>query len=168
MQPPALREGSGPLRTPLQENGSSLDVLRHKLLRCTLTVSSALNGFSEGSIVARRDPDKHPQRRLCNEGYVLRVCDFSDCAIARGGNVGHSWHTRGLMTKPQEYQEQRIIRCETHYQVQEGFSKGPQAGSGVLTTGRVVWVRRNPVGATDSTTAFAEGIGVIAVDPHSL
>ncbi len=72
------------------------------------------------------------------------------------------------MTKPQEYREQRIIRCETHYQVQEGFPEGPQAGSGVLTAGRVVWVRNAHGAETAATMAFAEGIGVVSVDPRSV
>ena len=71
------------------------------------------------------------------------------------------------MPKPQEYQEQRIIRCDTRYQVQEGFSKGPQSGSGMLTTGRVVWVR-NDLETGNGTTAFADGIGIVSVDPKSL
>lgn len=54
-------------------------------------------------------------------------------------------------------------------QVQEGFPKGPQAGVGVLTPGRVVWVQNQAVNAESlPTTAFAEGIGVVAVDPRSL
>ena len=72
------------------------------------------------------------------------------------------------MTKPQEYREQRVIRCETRYQVQGGFPKGPQSGSGVLTTGRVVWVRKDHEAEASPATAFAEGIGVVAVDPKSL
>ena len=70
------------------------------------------------------------------------------------------------MTKPEAYREQRIIRVETHYQVQEGFPKGPQSGVGVLTPGRVVWVQNQSESV--ATTAFAEGIGVVSVDPHSL
>lgn len=72
------------------------------------------------------------------------------------------------MTKPHDYQEQRVIRCETQYQVQEGFPKGSQAGSGVLKTGRVVWVRNDSDAGGGATTAFAEGIGVVAVDSQSL
>ncbi len=72
------------------------------------------------------------------------------------------------MTKPQEYREQRIIRCETPYQVQEGFPKGSQAGSGVLTTGRAVWVRNDPEAGSVGMTAYAKGIGVVSVDPQSL
>ncbi len=72
------------------------------------------------------------------------------------------------MTKPQEYREQRIIRCETRYRVQEGFPKGSQSGSGVLTTGRVVWVRNDAETGSAGITAFAEGIGVVSIDPQSL
>lgn len=72
------------------------------------------------------------------------------------------------MTKPQTFREQRTILQETHYQVQEQFGKGPQAGSGVLTTGRVVWVEegRRDQGVQGTVNAFAEGIGVVAVDKH--
>lgn len=73
------------------------------------------------------------------------------------------------MTKPEAYQEQRIIRVETHYQVQEGFPKGPKSRVGVLTPGRVVWVQKRPTNAGSvPTMAFAEGIGVVSVDPQSL
>lgn len=74
------------------------------------------------------------------------------------------------MTKPTEYREQRTILHDTHYEVDEHFTKGPHAGSGTLTTGRVVWIE-NAAGfpAEDSTvTAFAEGIGVVAVEARNL
>lgn len=73
------------------------------------------------------------------------------------------------MTKPEAYREQRIIRVETQYQVQDGFPKGSQSGLGVLTPGRVVWVQNQSIGdGSTQTTAFAEGIGVVSVDPQSL
>ena len=72
------------------------------------------------------------------------------------------------MTKPKEYREQRTIRCDTRYQVQEGFPKGSQSGSGMLTTGRVVWVRNDPEAGNAGSTAFADGIGIVSVDPQSL
>ena len=102
------------------------------------------------------------------EKDVSRGSHPVNCAIATISLLGKSWHIRGPMTKPQEYREQRIIRCETHYQVQEAFPKGPQAGSGVLTTGRVVWVRDDAGTGNAAMTAFAEGIGVVFVDPQSV
>lgn len=74
------------------------------------------------------------------------------------------------MTKPMAYQEQRTILHDTHYKVDDHFTKGPQAGSGILTTGRVVWIesaREAPVEDT-TVTAFAEGIGVVSVEARSL
>lgn len=74
------------------------------------------------------------------------------------------------MTKPQEYQEQRTILCDTHYQVDERFPKGPQSGSGVLTTGRIVWIANAselPKGE-ETVHAFAEGIGVVSVAAESV
>ena len=74
------------------------------------------------------------------------------------------------MTKPQEFKEQRIIRSETPYQVDEQFAKGPQAGIGVLTPGRVVWTRQGQNLAENEATvsAFAEGVGVVSVEARSL
>ena len=74
------------------------------------------------------------------------------------------------MTKPMEYREQRTILHDTRYQVDNHFTKGPQAGSGILTTGRVVWIENeNALPAEVSTvTAFAEGIGVVSVEARSL
>lgn len=72
------------------------------------------------------------------------------------------------MTKPQEFREQRVICCETHYEVADGFPKGPQSGTGILTTGRVVWLRNDRDASEPVTVAFAEGIGVVTVDPQSL
>lgn len=74
------------------------------------------------------------------------------------------------MTKPAEYREQRTIRHETHYKVNDHFSKGPQAGSGVLGTGRVVWIAEPGTQSTENSevTAFAEGIGVVSLEARSL
>ena len=74
------------------------------------------------------------------------------------------------MTKPAEYGEQRIIRNDTTYQVNEQHGKGPQAGSGVLTTGRVVWIEnaRDLQQNQPTIQAFAEGIGVVSVNTRSL
>ena len=74
------------------------------------------------------------------------------------------------MTKPQEYREQRIVAHDTHYRVDENTRKGPQAASGILSTGRVVWVRQasERVEQDPAVSAYAEGIGVVALDPQSL
>lgn len=74
------------------------------------------------------------------------------------------------MTKPQEFKEQRIIRSETPYQVDEQFAKGPYAGTGVLTVGRVVWTRNGlSIPESDAKiSAFAEGVGVVSVEARSL
>lgn len=77
---------------------------------------------------------------------------------------------RGLMTKPQEFQEQTTIQHETSYQVDLSYPKGPQAGSGVLGAGRVVWTKKQGENATaeEKAKAFADGIGVISVQAASL
>ena len=74
------------------------------------------------------------------------------------------------MTKPQDYREQRIIAADTQYQVAEGFAKGTYSGSGVLTTGRVVWVQgsEKPLASEETVFAYAEGVGVVAVAAEAL
>lgn len=74
------------------------------------------------------------------------------------------------MTKPQEYQEQTTIQHETSYQIDPHYPKGPQAGSGVLGTGRVVWTQARGEDTIDNTnaTVFADGIGVVSVEAASL
>ena len=74
------------------------------------------------------------------------------------------------MTKPQEFQDQTTIQHETRYQVDEHYPKGPQAGTGVLGAGRVVWTQGQTNRASDEAQAkaFADGIGVISVEAASL
>lgn len=72
------------------------------------------------------------------------------------------------MTKPQEFSELQIVRHETPYQVDERFTKGPQAGTGMLGTGRVVWTEQAAADQHAIVHAFAEGIGVVAVQAESL
>lgn len=74
------------------------------------------------------------------------------------------------MTKPQEYREQRIVSHDTQYRADERLAHGPQAASGVLTTGRVVWVKRAADLPQEQSvvSAYAEGIGIVALDSQSL
>ena len=73
------------------------------------------------------------------------------------------------MTKPLEYREERVVMRETHYQVNEGAPKGTHAASGLLSTGRVVWVQNASEVPSDLTvSAYAEGIGIVALDVHCL
>ena len=74
------------------------------------------------------------------------------------------------MTKPQEFDDQQIIRHDSPYQVDARFAKGPQAGTGVLSVGRVVWTESEARFAEDDApvNAFAEGIGVVSVQAESL
>lgn len=72
------------------------------------------------------------------------------------------------MTKPKEFRKQQVVHKDTHYEVQEGFPKGPFAGAGVLTIGRVVWVREQNGDHNGYADAFADGIGVVSIDWRSL
>ena len=73
------------------------------------------------------------------------------------------------MTKPQEYREECVVMHETEYQVDEGAPKGTHAASGLLSTGRVVWVQNaSEVPNNLTVSAYAEGIGIVALDAHCL
>lgn len=74
------------------------------------------------------------------------------------------------MTKPQSFHEQRVVASETKYQVSDASQKGPQAGSGTLAAGRVVWVQGSADGRAQqpSVDAYAEGIGVVSLDVNCL
>ena len=84
--------------------------------------------------------------------------------------VRHPQVKEGTMTKPQEFQDQTTIQHETAYQVDEQYPKGPQAGTGVLGAGRVVWTPRQGAMSADQAQAkaFADGIGVISIEAASL
>ncbi len=73
------------------------------------------------------------------------------------------------MMKPQEYREERVVMRETQYRVNDGASKGTHAASGLLSTGRVVWLQDASEVPNDLTvSAYAEGIGIVALDAHCL
>ena len=74
------------------------------------------------------------------------------------------------MTKPQEFQDQTTIQYETPYQVDSNYPKGPQAGTGVLGPGRVVWTQtqRRTALPEANEKAFADGIGVVSIAAASL
>lgn len=73
------------------------------------------------------------------------------------------------MTKPQEFREQRIVSVDTKYQVSTGAQKGPSSGSGILTTGRVVWIQGGtPAGTNATVPAYAEGVGVVSISTECL
>ncbi len=62
-----------------------------------------------------------------------------------------------------------MIRHETAYQVDEAYPKGPQAGTGVLGAGRVVWTEKSgSLAAHAQAKAFADGIGVVSIEAASL
>ena len=74
------------------------------------------------------------------------------------------------MTKPHEFREQRIVSHDTQYQADSHYAQGPQASSGVLSTGRVVWVKPSEAAPTPESvvSAYAEGIGIVALEAQSL
>ena len=74
------------------------------------------------------------------------------------------------MQKPAEYRHCSILVKELPYSVIQDFPKGPQPAAGVLHIGRVLWLDHDLVEAhgKSQVQAYAEGIGLIAVDPSVL
>lgn len=72
--------------------------------------------------------------------------------------------------KPQEHRESCIVTRDTHYEVGEGSNKGTHASSGTLNIGRVVWLQRSlqDIGDEQVVFAYAEGVGIVALDPECL
>ncbi len=72
--------------------------------------------------------------------------------------------------RPAEYRHSCTVSKEVPYSVVDSASKGTHSGEGILNIGRVVWLdhklESSSGGAT--CTAFADGIGLITVDPRSL
>lgn len=72
--------------------------------------------------------------------------------------------------KPPEYRHSCTISRELPYNVVQNFAKGSQPGIGVLRVGRVVWLDGDLKDGAHkpSVRAYAEGIGLIDVDPTAL
>jgi hypothetical protein len=61
--------------------------------------------------------------------------------------------------KPQDYRESCMVMRDIHYEVSEASLKGTHSGSGMLHTGRVVWVQK-PLSENaheSSVSVYAEG-----------
>ena len=74
------------------------------------------------------------------------------------------------LMKPQEYREIYTVMGNTPYQVEEDSIKGLSSDGGVLSKGRVVWVKKQ-VGKQSQQSlisAYAEEVGLISLDPRFL
>ena len=74
------------------------------------------------------------------------------------------------LMKPQEYREIYTVMGNTPYQVEEDSIKGLSSDGGVLSKGRVVWVKKQ-VGKQSPQSlisAYAEEVGLISLDPRFL
>ena len=72
--------------------------------------------------------------------------------------------------KPSEYRECYVLTKDTPYSVEENQHKGTHSSTGLLKIGRVVWIKeRLEERASDQCTlAYAEGVGLVTLDPSSL
>ena len=76
------------------------------------------------------------------------------------------------MSKPEDYKETCMIVRNIPYQCEDELFKGMSAG-GVLGKGRTVWVQsfletKKRSASAHSVSAYAEGIGIVSVDPRYL
>jgi hypothetical protein len=72
--------------------------------------------------------------------------------------------------KPEDHRESCVVAQDTEYKVPEGRVEESNASSGTLHCGRVVWIQRKLSQCQDepAVSAYAEGIGVIEIDPNRL
>lgn len=70
------------------------------------------------------------------------------------------------MLKPHEYRDEYVVMKDIPYWKKDGGRTGPQASSGLLHTGRVVYLspeaRRSEVDR--EIAAYADGIGVLLLN----
>lgn len=72
--------------------------------------------------------------------------------------------------RPENYRQACTVLSDIHYEVQPGAPKGTHASSGILHKGRVVWIQKKPEEskAESVVSAYAEGVGIISLDPRLL
>jgi hypothetical protein len=72
--------------------------------------------------------------------------------------------------KPEEHRETCTVTSDIHYEVRRGEVQGTHASSGTLHKGRVVWVEKDPElsNAELLVSAYAEGVGIVLLDPRCL
>ena len=77
------------------------------------------------------------------------------------------------MSKPEDYKETCVILRNIPYQCEDELFKGMPMAGGVLGKGRIVWVQsfletKKHSASAYSVSAYAEGIGIVSVDPRYL
>lgn len=72
--------------------------------------------------------------------------------------------------KPEGYRETCMVTSDMHYEVRDGTQQGTHPRSGTLHKGRVVWVEKDPerCNAEPLVPAYAEGVGIVLLDPRFL
>ncbi len=74
------------------------------------------------------------------------------------------------MTKPNEYRKTYVLSTDVPYSNTNDSRKGTHASEGMLHTGRVVWLEKDPQ-PTDGfvqVAAYAEGVGVVMLTPDAV
>lgn len=71
--------------------------------------------------------------------------------------------------KPECYRDVHILSQATPYQVDAGYLAGRHSGAGILPVGRIVWVQNSSILQSPGSrvAVYAEGLGIIFLDPHS-
>ena len=77
------------------------------------------------------------------------------------------------LSKPEAYQETCVIVRNIPYQCEDELFQGMSVTGGVLGKGRIVWVQsfletKKRSASAYSVSAYAEGIGIVSVDPRYL
>ena len=73
------------------------------------------------------------------------------------------------MEKPSEYRETYVLSMDVAYDNAGAVIRGTHASRGMLSQGRVVWLREEPKPAAETPVpAYAEGVGIVMLAPDAL
>lgn len=76
----------------------------------------------------------------------------------------------GYAIRPEGYRETCVVTRDVPHTVAEGETEGTHTSSGTLHVGRVIWIQRKLADCEDDAriSAFADGVGIMEVDPRCL
>ncbi len=73
------------------------------------------------------------------------------------------------MEKPSEYQQTYVLSMDVEYNNAGAAIRGTHSSQGLLSQGRVVWLREDPHPATETPVpAYAEGVGIVMLAPEAV
>ena len=71
------------------------------------------------------------------------------------------------MSKPQDFRYIFVLTRDIPYSTADKSGGGTQSSQGTLHAGRVVYLQ-GPAATSDPVPAYAEGLGIVSVQPEAL